>query len=95
MGHWRAELRTNHFYAFLRKETMPQTLLFVPQDAQDLTNPDGTVTIDNGVITSITGCAEPFVDKYRKWLGLSDQDTFDTLADNWSNGYYLTFPKPE
>jgi hypothetical protein len=74
---------------------MAQTIIFVPQNATSPSESEGSVTIDNGKITSVTGVATGFVRRYRELKGLSDQDTFNVLSDNWSNGYFLTFPKPE
>lgn len=71
-----------------------QTLIFVSQDAQNADKPLGSVTISKGAISHMDGCAEPFVLRYRR-LGMSDKAVFSTLSTNWSNGYFLTFPKPE
>jgi hypothetical protein len=74
---------------------MTQTIIFVPQDATSPSESEGSVTIDNGKITLVEGVATGFVRRYRDLMGMSDQDTFNVLSNNWSNGYYLTFPKPE
>lgn len=74
---------------------MAQTLIFVPQGSATPSESEGSVTIDNGTITSVEGVATGFVRRYRDLRGFTDQQTFDVLSDNWTNGYYLAFPKPE
>jgi hypothetical protein len=78
----------------ITKSDDSRTIIFVSQDAQNANNPLGSVTLTKGVITNAEGCAEPFVTRYRR-AGLTDEGVFSTLSDNWSNGYFLTFPKPE
>jgi len=78
----------------ITKSDDSQTIIFVSQDATNADNPLGSVTISKGAISQMDGCAEPFVLRYRR-LGMSDEAVFSTLSTNWSNGYFLTFPKPE
>jgi hypothetical protein len=61
----------------------------------------GTLTIDAGVFTTANGLSQVFIDSERKRWVLkneaeekpTDQDIFNVLADNWTNGLIFTLSK--
>jgi len=69
--------------------------------AQPLEGVLGSATISNGEFTEVTGLAKIFIDSISKRYTvenagqkhISDQETFDILSNNWTNGAIFTLPK--
>ena len=73
---------------------MAQTLIFVSQEDQTGAKPLGSITIDGGKISEVTGVAKAFLETVQM-MGSNDQQAFDYFSSGWSNGSISAFPKPE
>jgi len=69
------------------------TIFFLTATDKDANNPSGTIVINKGQIVHTDGCAQPFLDT-AKAHGASDQEAFDYLAKDWTNGFYFTVVSP-
>jgi hypothetical protein len=71
------------------------TIAFTGPFPQDGDTPVGTITFENGIITSATGVAAPFLRTYREIANMTDQECIKAFSTDWTNGYYLAFLLPE
>jgi len=76
------------------KKSAFKTILFFTVNDTSTDNPSGELTINKGAITTEDGCAKVFVEQYAK-KGMSPQQVFDLLSDDWSNGHFYTLPKDD